>query len=52
MEINHNEIKKQLLNRFGFTEDGGVDAENQLKIFSFMDWFKQYQIDKICVKYK
>ena len=33
------DIEKQLLDKFGFTEDG-IDAENQLKIFSFMDWLK------------
>lgn len=33
------EIRRQLLNRFGFI-DGGVDAENQLKIFSFMEWLQ------------
>jgi len=38
------EIEKQLLDRFGFTSDG-VDAENQLKIFSFMDWLKSQQAE-------
>ena len=33
------DIEKQLLDRFGFTEDG-INAENQLKIFSFMGWLK------------
>jgi hypothetical protein len=38
-ELSDEKIKKQLLKRFGFTEDG-VDAENQVKIFSFMDWYR------------
>jgi hypothetical protein len=40
VEMPSEEIEKKLLSLFGFTEDG-VDAENQNKIFEFMDWFKR-----------
>lgn len=33
-------IEKELLDRFGFTKDGAIDCKAQLKIFSFMDWYK------------
>ena len=34
------EIMKQLLDRWGFHEDGAILCGEQLKIFSFMDWLK------------
>ena len=34
------DLKKQLFERWGFTDDGNIDAENQLKIFSLLDWIK------------
>jgi len=37
--LSEEQIEKKLLDLFGFIEDG-IDAENQLKIFSFMDWIK------------
>ena len=41
-------IESELLIRFGFTDDNGIDAKNQLKIFSFMDWIKHnYSIIEI-----
>lgn len=34
------QIMKELLDRWGFAEDGAVDCGEQLKIFSFMNWLK------------
>ena len=36
-------VEKKLLDLFGFI-DGGVDAENQVKIFKFMDWYKSRSV--------
>ncbi len=33
-------FEQELLNRWGFTKDGGVSVENQLKIFSLIEWVK------------
>ena len=33
-------IERQLLKRWGFTKEGGIDVKNQLKIFDFMDWLR------------
>lgn len=41
-QVGEKEIEKQLLDRFGFTDEG-VNAENQLKIFSFIEWYKSKQ---------
>ena len=38
------EIEKQLLKRFGFTKDGAIDAEAQLKIFSFIEWIEEQEL--------
>lgn len=37
------EFQKQVLNLWGFTKDGGVDAVNQLKIFRLLEWLKENQ---------
>lgn len=34
-------IEQELLNRFGFNKEGGVNCEGQLKIFDFMKWLKE-----------
>ena len=39
-EQEYDEIMQQLLNRWGFSEGGDINVGSQLKIFSFMDWFK------------
>lgn len=46
--ITDEDIERQLLNRFGFIEDeeNAIDAKNQLKIFSFMDWYKSHYRSK------
>jgi|GEM_PF-6926228 len=36
------DFKQQLLNRWGFTEDGAANATEQLKIFSLLDWMEQH----------
>ena len=34
------DFQKQLLQRWGFTKDGGIDVKNQLKIFEVLDWIR------------
>lgn len=36
------DFQQQLLNRWGFTEDGAANATQQLKIFSLLDWMEQH----------
>lgn len=36
-------FQKQLLKRWGFTEEGGIDCMNQLKIFSLLEWLEENQ---------
>jgi hypothetical protein len=38
-------FQKILFNKFGFTEDGGIDVENQLKLFNILDWIKDNGYD-------
>ena len=41
INLAHEAMEQELLNRFGFSKDGGILADNQLKIWSFMDWVKE-----------
>lgn len=34
-------IERQLLIKFGFTNEGGIDVANQLKIFEIIDWIEK-----------
>lgn len=34
------DIETELLKHFGFSEDGAILVDNQLKIFDIMDWIK------------
>jgi hypothetical protein len=36
------DFQQQLLNRWGFTEDGAVNANQQLKIFSLLEWMESH----------
>ena len=42
----YKEFEQELLNRWGFTKDGGVSVENQLKIFSLIEWVKTNKVLK------
>jgi hypothetical protein len=50
IEIDENSIElieTELLNRFGFSKEGSIDVNGQLKIFSFMKLFKKFNMEAI-----
>jgi len=40
-KVSLEEIEKKLFGLLGFTKDGSIDVENQLKLFEFMIWLKE-----------